>query len=71
MYDDERFQMMLDIADQFLWLCDNERHFSDQDLTVKFRGLFRMMDQVDPEAIYFKNIDPRVEQLIQKRGLRL
>lgn len=71
MYDEEKFQLMLDIADQFLWLVDNERSFNDAELSARFRGLFKLLDNVDPEAIYFKGVDPRVEQLIQRRRLKI
>jgi hypothetical protein len=70
MDEQERYDLLIKIADQLEWLSVHHQSFTNQDLEQKIGGLFNLLSKVDPtQMISLSN--SRIERVIKERGLRI
>jgi hypothetical protein len=69
MDEQERFDLLVKIADQLEWLSNNHESYTDDVLAAKIRGLWRMQDGLDPDHVMSDN--PKIDKLIKDRRLRV
>jgi hypothetical protein len=70
MDEQERFELLVKIADQLEWLANNHESFQDDVLAAKIRGLWRLQDQIDPGQVILSS-QPKIDKLIADRKLRI
>jgi hypothetical protein len=70
MDEQERYDMIVKIADQLEWLGVHHESFSDQELGGKIVGLLNLLDKVDPTQMVSMH-NSRIGRVIQQRGLKI
>jgi len=70
MDEQERFELLVKIADQLDWIANNHESFTDDQVAAKIRGLWRLQDTIDPGQVILSD-QPKIDKLIKDRKLRV